>query len=422
MSNTSLLFSFFVTLFISVINAYSMNSYILTPSKVYMCLATTSLFCFLGNAFIIFYFGKAIFNMLMLFTIALPYFLVIIIVSKNKMSQTLFNLWLWISFYSFISYIAEVVDHFTFDNNYFCSAIRIILLCAYFVVYNRYFRKMHSHYMETLNLSWWLFSLIPMVFVILIWVIKFTFNMFHGSSDCYHIIAIVYILMLLVYSMIVYTFKTVQSLGENKMYAQSIKEQIALLKKQYEFQLQREESERIFRHDQRFRNSILLDYLERGDIDSAKSYIIKENTDISRVAVPQICGNILINAALNRYRTEAEQKGLNFSASIQLPETITCGEDEFCVMLSNFLENSLESASSYVNIRIKYFNSQLSINIENDYSEKLMKDPDGWYITTKPNGSGLGLKSANSILKKNRGFLKIDDTGGVFRLFATMKN
>ena len=112
--------------------------------------------------------------------------------------------------------------------------------------------------------------------------------------------------------------------------------------------------------------------------------------------------------------------GRNFS--IQLPDSISCDESEFCVMLSNFLENSIEAAESYINLKIKFYNSQLSINIENDYSGTLKKDSSGWYVTTKPEGSGLGLKSANAILKKNRGFLKIDDSKGVFRLFATMKN
>ena len=422
MSDTLLLISFYVTLIICVVDAYSMNSYILTPTKVYTCLAATSLFCILCNSLVILYLGRDAFRTLLLFTTALPYFIVIVLVSKNKMSQTLFNLWLWISVYSLISYVAEVIDHFTFDSDYFCSALRITLLCVYFVVYNRHFKAIHIRYIETLNLNWWLFSFIPMTFVILIWVTKYNFKMFYGSSDCYHIIILIYILMLLVYSMIVYAFNAVQSSGENMLYAQSIKEQISLLERQYEFQLKREELERIFRHDQRFRNSILLNYLETDDIESAKAYIKKINSEMTKTASPLLCENALINATLTEYRTKAEQKGLNFNFSIQLPDSISCDESEFCVMLSNFLENSIEAAESYINLKIKFYNSQLSINIENDYSGTLKKDSSGWYVTTKPEGSGLGLKSANAILKKNRGFLKIDDSKGVFRLFATMKN
>lgn len=83
-------------------------------------------------------------------------------------------------------------------------------------------------------------------------------------------------------------------------------------------------------------------------------------------------------------------------------------------MLSNFIENSLDVAKSYISVTIKPLNKQLSLNIKNDF--------DGEYVTTKLTGSGFGIKSANAILKLNGGFLKIDDTGGVFNVFATLKN
>lgn len=83
-------------------------------------------------------------------------------------------------------------------------------------------------------------------------------------------------------------------------------------------------------------------------------------------------------------------------------------------MLSNFIENSLDVAKSYISVTIKPLNKQLSLNIKNDF--------DGEYVTTKLTGSGFGIKSANAILKLDGGFLKIDDTGGVFNVFATLKN
>ena len=83
-------------------------------------------------------------------------------------------------------------------------------------------------------------------------------------------------------------------------------------------------------------------------------------------------------------------------------------------MLSNFIENSLDVAKSYISVTIKPLNKQLSLNIKNDF--------DGEDVTTKLTGSGFGIKSANAILKLNGGFLKIDNTGGVFNVFATLKN
>ena len=70
----------------------------------------------------------------------------------------------------------------------------------------------------------------------------------------------------------------------------------------------------------------------------------------------------------------------------------------------------------------KTLNKQLSLNIKNDFDGEIKKDFDGEYVTTKSTGSGFGIKSANAILKLNGGFLKIDDIGGVFNVFATLKN
>lgn len=105
-----------------------------------------------------------------------------------------------------------------------------------------------------------------------------------------------------------------------------------------------------------------------------------------------------------------------------MPKELACDEAEFCVMLSNLLENSLDAAKSYIAISIKHLNYQLSLNVKNDYEGELKKSAENNYLTTKPQGSGLGLKSVEAILKSNSGFLKIEDTDGVFDVFATLKN
>lgn len=204
--------------------------------------------------------------------------------------------------------------------------------------------------------------------------------------------------------------------------AGNMKEQILLQKKQYEFYLQKREAERIFRHDARHRDSILISYLENGEVEGAKEFLKKELAEIEKNAKIPFCENTLINAVLSEYRTKAEQKGLEFSARIQMPKELACDEAEFCVMLSNLLENSLDAAKSYIAISIKHLNHQLSLNVKNDYEGELKKSAENNYLTTKPQGSGLGLKSVEAILKSNSGFLKIEDTDGVFDVFATLKN
>ena len=56
-----------------------------------------------------------------------------------------------------------------------------------------------------------------------------------------------------------------------------------------------------------------------------------------------------------------------------MPKELACDEAEFCVMLSNLLENSLDAAKSYIAISIKHLNHQLSLNVKNDYEGELKR-------------------------------------------------
>ena len=77
---------------------------------------------------------------------------------------------------------------------------------------------------------------------------------------------------------------------------------------------------------------------------------------------------------------------------------------------------------TFYTISIKSLNSQISVNVKNDYSGEIKKDSSGAYLSTKESGSGLGLKSVAAIVKKNGGFLETDDRDGVFTVSATLKN
>lgn len=422
MSNLTAVIPLFVTLIICVMDGYSMCSYRLPAKQAYGCFAAVTAFCLVVNSYIVVCFGRPVLQSAMLFTIGLPYLFLILAVTKDRISQTLFNFWLWINIYTFISNLSEFVDHYTFRNTYFLVVLRCLLLCAYFFLYHKYLKAGHRRIIETLPVNWWIFSIIPMLFTVLIWFVKYYLRDFYAVPVNYPILLTVYTLMLFVYMLIFYTFRTVSRSMEKEWLAQKMKDQIILQKKQHEFYLQKADNERIFRHNQRFRDSILLQYLENGDTEGARTFIRKELDDIERDAVAPLCENALIHAVLTEYRTRAEKRGLTCRVSVQMPDTLVCDEAEFCVMLSNLLENSLDAAKSYLIVDIRHLNRQLLLKIENDYSGDLKKDADGSYLTTKPHGSGLGLKSVNAILKSNHGFLKIDDKNGVFQVFAALNN
>ena len=472
MSHSGNIVSLFVTLFICTLDGYSMMNYRVPTKRAYGYFAAVTAVCLAFNSYITIHYGSTVLRSVILFTIGLPYFVLILLITKDKISQTVFNFWLWINIYDIIANFSAFINDYTLKDAYFLTALRFVLFGGYFILYNKHLKAKHRMLMDRLKVNWWIFSFIPMSFTGLICLVNYYFLDFHGVTRNYPVLLMICILMLLVYILIFYTFQTAGDAMERERIAGNMKEQILLQKKQYEFYLQKREAERIFRHDARHRDSILISYLENGEVEGAKEFLKKyeepqeteesidtileeEGKDASDdtsqsgadTGMPNIivvmnesfsdlsvlgdfetnakipfCENTLINAVLSEYRTKAEQEGLEFSARIQMPKELACDEAEFCVMLSNLLENSLDAAKSYIAISIKHLNHQLSLNVKNDYEGELKKSAENNYLTTKPQGSGLGLKSVEAILKSNSGFLKIEDTDGVFDVFATLKN
>ena len=422
MSHSGNIVSLFVTLFICTLDGYSMMNYRVPTKRAYGYFAAVTAVCLAFNSYITIHYGSTVLRSVILFTIGLPYFVLILLITKDKISQTVFNFWLWINIYDIIANFSAFINDYTLKDAYFLTALRFVLFGGYFILYNKHLKAKHRMLMDRLKVNWWIFSFIPMSFTGLICLVNYYFLDFHGVTRNYPVLLMICILMLLVYILIFYTFQTAGDAMERERIAGNMKEQILLQKKQYEFYLQKREAERIFRHDARHRDSILISYLENGDVEGAKEFLKKELAEIEKNAKIPFCENTLINAVLSEYRTKAEQEGLEFSARIQMPKELACDEAEFCVMLSNLLENSLDAAKSYIAISIKHLNHQLSLNVKNDYEGELKKSAEHNYLTTKPQGSGLGLKSVEAILKSNSGFLKIEDTDGVFDVFATLKN
>lgn len=415
-------FSLFILLIICTLDGYCMMNYRLPDKKAYVCFAAISVLCFAVNSYITVRFGVDALKNAILLTIGLPYFILILLITKDSFSKTIFNFWLWINVYGIIASVTDFINDITFKNYGFLTALRFVFFALYFVLYNKLLKKKHKSIMQKLNVNWSIFSFIPMFFTILICLVNYFYGGYGEMSRNYFIMFTIHMLMFLVYILIFYTFKTAYGLMEKQMLAQNMKEQINLQKKQYEMYMQNAEKMRIFRHDARHRDSLLLNCLKCGDTKAAIELLQKETESINNTSSIKYCDNFLINAVLGEYKKKADFKKIAFKARVNIPQRILCGDAEFCVMLSNLLENSIAAAKKYVELDIKNLNSQLSLNVKNDYDGKLVKNDDGMYATTKGGGMGLGLKSVSSILKDNCGFLKIYDDNGVFNVYATLKN
>lgn len=404
-----------ILLIICTMCGYSMLDFKLSQKYSTICFSAVMIFCFVLNSVIALKYGLAVLRSNILFTTVIPYFILILFITKDKISQTVFNYWLWVSVYEIIANITVFIDSYIIRNYYCLTFLRFVFFCTYYILYNKYLKEKHKTLINSIEINWWLFSFIPILFTIVIRLMNYECDDFIR----YPTLLAIYVLMVMVYILIFFTFITVQNSNEKLRIAETMKSQITLQKKQYEYHLQKEEDERIFRHDTRHRDLIMLEYLEQNNTSAAIELLNKELSGIKNISEVQYCENKLINAVISEYCEKAA--GIEFKTHIQMPDLLACDEIEFCVMLSNLLENCIDAAVSYIQISIKQVNSQLLINIKNDYISDVKIENDK-FITTKPHGSGLGLKSVETIVKNSGGFLRIDHSNNIFSVYISMKN
>ena len=117
-------------LIVCLANGFSMCSFRVPVKKAVWCFIAATLFCLPLNSYIIIRCSRAAFLNSMIFTIALPYFVLILLITKDKISQTFFNVWLWLNIYSFIANISLFISDITFKSPDFAIILQFLLLSA----------------------------------------------------------------------------------------------------------------------------------------------------------------------------------------------------------------------------------------------------------------------------------------------------
>lgn len=97
----------FVTLIAVVFDGYSMMSYRTSVKRSHTYFAFVTFFCLVLNSYMAMKYGLiAVHNMIITFSV--PYLILILALSKDKISQTLFNFWLWTNVFRLISNLSAL--------------------------------------------------------------------------------------------------------------------------------------------------------------------------------------------------------------------------------------------------------------------------------------------------------------------------
>lgn len=238
------------------------------------------------------------------------------------------------------------------------------------------------------------------------------------TNQATHLLSLI-ALIVAVYAAIIHALKTISreyALREEKLKVESRQE---LLQSELAAQEEFIKLARHNRHDLRYHNALLADYLERGDIDGAKGYLRQHNAHIVEATLKQFCKNHVANAVLRIYERRAEQNNIALAVSADIPERLPLTAPETGELFSNLLENACEACERtagpgrFITLNAQLAEGRLLLELSNKVSGETTFNKNGMPLSRKTNG-GTGTRSMVQIVQKYGGMLHFEQTDGTF--------
>ncbi len=169
------------------------------------------------------------------------------------------------------------------------------------------------------------------------------------------------------------------------------------------------------RHDLYHHINLLTDYLERGDIEGALTYLGQYRAELNASILEVFCENNVANALL-RFTARRCGDAVPFTCRAVIPVELPLTGPELATILGNVLENAWEasrrSEAPWISVTARIHMRTLLVEVKNAVSGETRFEGD-LPVSTKP-GGGLGLKSVSRVLEKHGGILQCYRTGDTF--------
>lgn len=176
-------------------------------------------------------------------------------------------------------------------------------------------------------------------------------------------------------------------------------------------------------HDMKNHLAILENYMRHKEYEKAYDYMAKLREPILQIEQYVHSGNRVIDMVLNDKLAAAQRENIKVNLEIDtIGEVEILGKD-LCAVLSNLLDNAIESCQKSVNqeawidISVRKVTHGLIVKIANSAFEKVIVR-EGSYLTTKAEKDkhGIGLESVRYVLKKYNSNIKIEDKNNAFNV------
>lgn len=180
------------------------------------------------------------------------------------------------------------------------------------------------------------------------------------------------------------------------------------------------EEARALRHDFRHHLLAMRGMLEANKTDELSDYLDQLSNMEAEGQRPQLCRNMAVDSVAAYFDALAQEKHVNMTWFLDLPEQLPVAEVDFCAILGNLVENAiiasseLEEPKRWVEVVSQEVTDHaLGINVRNSFAGEVRFGRDGLPKTHR-RGHGIGLPSVLTTVQRYNGGLDVHARDGEF--------
>ncbi len=180
-----------------------------------------------------------------------------------------------------------------------------------------------------------------------------------------------------------------------------------------------------WRHDYHNHIQAMKAYSSMGQYNELEDYLGKLEYELESVDQLVQSGHIMMDAILNSKITIMMKHNIQVDFKALLPESIKIKDVDLCIIVSNLLENAIESCNEldtenrFIRVFSEVHKSQFYLSVQNSANEELSFDQKH-YISSKRGNHGLGIKRVQFLTDKYDGYLNLQNEAGIFASEVTI--
>lgn len=347
---------------------------------------------------------------------------------KEKIGKLVFVLLIVSNFANFVVMAAkwlegQIFPQMALQNNRWtfsvCTfVIQLIFVPLMFIFFKKYIKEVA--YIETNANLWRYLWMIPATFY-LFWYHGLYFNSKSSLELALNYVNLIFTFFINVGALLVYGVLVNALIEfEHNLKLRDENKQLALQNLRYDEMKKQMDVTRRARHDLRQHISVVYAMAQKNECEKIEEYL-GTYLNHSYLKNPIIyCGNFALNAVLVYYVQQAENADIKINIDIALPNEISIKDADLTVLFGNLIENAIDACENVqkdkrsIELKIHRQNAgSIVFSIDNTFDGNI-KMSGNKFLSTKQNGSGIGIESAKYVVEKYNGDMKIEINANKF--------